>query len=144
MKINEAQDQIIEEFASLDGNIEFAQEYLIDLGQRIPPLNPVYKVPDNLVKGCMSEVHLAAEMQGDNLVFMGDSNTRITKGLLSLLIRVLSGHRPEEIISADLYFINSIGMDRFIGTQRTGGLAAMIKQMKFYALAYKVKAEVKS
>jgi cysteine desulfuration protein SufE len=102
------------------------------------------KTDDNIVKGCQSKVWLTARLEGNKLHFTADSNTAITKGLVSLLIRIFNGQTPETILNADLYFMNRIGMERFIGTQRSNGFAAMIKQMKLYALAFKTKMEVKS
>lgn len=102
------------------------------------------KTEDNVVKGCQSKVWLTAAMTHERLFFTADSNTAITKGLVSLLIRVYNGHLPEEILSSELYFMQKMGMDRFIGTQRSNGFAAMIKQMKLYALAFKTKSEIQA
>jgi cysteine desulfuration protein SufE len=100
------------------------------------------KIDENLVKGCQSKVWLTARLENDKVWFNADSNTAITKGLVSLLIRIFNGQKPDDILQAELYFIHKIGMDRFIGTQRSNGFAAMIKQMKWYALALKTKQEV--
>jgi cysteine desulfuration protein SufE len=102
------------------------------------------KTEDNIVKGCQSKVWLSARLENDKVYFEADSNTAITKGLVSLLLRIFSGQSPDNILSADLNFMSKIGMERFIGTQRSNGFAAMIKQIKMYALAFKTKMEVKS
>jgi cysteine desulfuration protein SufE len=102
------------------------------------------KTEDNVVKGCQSKVWLTARLEDDKLYFSADSNTAITKGLVSLLTRIFNGQTPDNILHADLYFMKKIGMERFIGTQRSNGFAAMIKQMKLYALAFKSKQEVRS
>jgi cysteine desulfuration protein SufE len=101
-------------------------------------------VEENEVKGCQSKVWMTAKLEDDKIHFSADSNTAITKGLVSLLIRILNGRTPSEILNTDLYFMSRIGMERFIGTQRSNGFAAMIRQMKMYALAFKTKMEVKS
>jgi len=144
MTINEIQDEIISEFSLLDGDMEMTILYIMELGQKLPPLNEEDRTESNVVKGCQSTVWLAARSDGDKVFFEADSNTAITKGLVSLLIRIFSGQPANDILNADLYFMKRIGMERFIGTQRSNGFAAMIKQMKIYALAFKTKAGVKS
>ena len=144
MTINEVQDEIISEFSLLDGDMEMTILYIMELGQKLPLIQEADRNEDNVVKGCQSTVWLVAHTEGDRIMFEADSNTAITKGLVSLLIRIFSGQTPDDILHADLYFMKKIGMDRFIGTQRSNGFAAMIKQMKIYALAFKTKAEVKS
>jgi len=144
MTINEIQDEIISEFALLDGDMEMTILYIMELGQKLSPIADSDRVEDNEVKGCQSKVWLVAHDEGDKVFFEADSNTAITKGLVSLLIRIFSGQTPTDILNADLYFMKRIGMERFIGTQRSNGFAAMIRQMKIYALAFKTKAEVKS
>jgi cysteine desulfuration protein SufE len=143
MTINEIQDEIINEFSLLDGDMEMTVFYIMELGQKIPEMPASEKTEDNIVKGCQSKVWMSARMDDGKLFFNADSNTAITKGLVSLLLRVFNGQSPEEILAADLYFMSKIGMERFIGTQRSNGFAAMIKQMKLYALAFKTKLEVK-
>lgn len=138
-KINDIQDEIIEEFSILEGDLEMATMYIMDLGQKLPKLEEKYRTDDNLVKGCQSKVWLTTESSNGSVVYKADSNAAITKGLISLLIRILSGQNAEDIVNADLYFIDKIGMNRFIGTQRSNGFAAMIKQMKTYALGYMSK-----
>lgn len=144
MTINQIQDDIISEFSLLDGDMEMTVFYIMELGQKLPEMPESEKTDDNIVKGCQSKVWLTASMDGGNIYFKADSNTAITKGLVSLLIRIFNGHTPSDILNADLYFMNRIGMERFIGTQRSNGFAAMIKQMKLYALAFKTKIQVNS
>lgn len=144
MSINAMQDDIISEFSLLEGDMEMTIFYIMELGQKLPEMNESDKVEENVVKGCQSKVWLTASLDQDKVYFIADSNTAITKGLVSLLIRIFNGQTPESILNADLYFMQKIGMERFIGTQRSNGFAAMIKQMKLYALAFKAKMEVKS
>ena len=140
MTIEAAQNEIINEFSLLDGEMEMTLQYLMELGQKLPPLPEKYRTEENIVKGCQSKVWLNAEMKDDKIIFQADSNTAITKGLVSLLVKVLSGQKPEDILNADLFFMVQIKMDRFIGTQRSNGFASMVKQMKLDALAYKAKS----
>ena len=123
----------------LDGDLNMSVEYLIEIGKKTPELPEVLKTEDNIVKGCQSKVWLTAELKDQKVVFQADSNTLITKGLVSLLLRIYSGQAAPDILNSDLYFIDRIGMNRFIGTQRSNGFAAMIKQMKLYALALSAK-----
>jgi cysteine desulfuration protein SufE len=143
MRIDEIQDEIISEFSLLDGDMEMTVLYIMELGQKLPPINDSDRSESNEVKGCQSKVWLVAREEDGKVFFNADSNTAITKGLVSLLIRIFSGQSPNDILNADLYFMKKIGMERFIGTQRSNGFAAMIKQMKIYALAFKTKAEVR-
>ncbi len=140
MSIREEQDKIIEEFAILDGDQEMTNFYIMELGQKLNPLDPQYQVDENLVKGCQSKVWLRSQLQDGKVNYEADSNTAITKGLVSLLVRVLSNQNPDEIVNADIYFPEKIGMSRFIGTQRSNGFASMIKQMKLEALAHSAVA----
>jgi cysteine desulfuration protein SufE len=142
--INTIQDEIISEFSLLDGDMEMTVFYIMELGQKLPDMKEEDKTEDNIVKGCQSKVWLTANLDQDKIYFTADSNTAITKGLVSLLVRIFNGQTPNTILNADLYFMNKIGMERFIGTQRSNGFAAMIKQMKLYALAFKTKQEVRS
>jgi cysteine desulfuration protein SufE len=144
VSINEIQDEIISEFSLLEGDMEMTIFYIMELGQKLPELNAADKTEDNVVKGCQSKVWLTASLDNDKVLFSADSNTAITKGLVSLLIRIFNGQAPDAILETDLYFMHKIGMERFIGTQRSNGFAAMIKQMKLYALAFKSKIGVKS
>lgn len=142
MSINQTQDEIINEFSLLDGDMEMTVFYIMELGQKLPAMNEMDKIEDNIVKGCQSKVWLTAKLENDGIVFEADSNTAITKGLVSLLIRIFNKQKPEDILNAELYFMTKIGMERFIGTQRSNGFAAMIKQMKLYALAFKTQKEL--
>jgi len=134
--INQIQDEIIEEFALLDGDMEMATFYIMELGQKLPPLDEKFQTEENIVKGCQSKVWLVSELENGKVAFLGDSNSAITKGLVSLLIRVFDKQPPSDILDAELYFIEKIGMNRFIGTQRSNGFAAMIKHIKLTALVY--------
>jgi len=133
------QNEIIEEFSFLGEDRESTVFYIMELGQKLPELDEKHKVEENIIKGCQSTVWLHATLEENRIFFQADSNTDITKGLISLLIRVLSGQTIDDILNADLYFIEKIGMGQIIGSQRSNGLVAMIKQMKLYALAYKSK-----
>ncbi len=136
--IVDIQDEIIDEFSFLDDK-ESTVFYIMELGQKLPELDDTHKVESNIIKGCQSKVWLTAELEGNRIIYNADSNTEITKGLISLLIRVLSRQTVDDILQSDLYFIEKIGMGQVIGSQRSNGLLAMIKQMKLYALAYKSK-----
>ena len=140
MSIQQEQDKIIDEFSILDGDQEMTNFYIMELGQKLDPLAEEYKVDENLVKGCQSKVWLKSNMVDGKVAFEADSNTAITKGLVSLLVRVLSNQKASEIVKADIYFPEKIGMSRFIGTQRSNGFASMIKQMKLEALAHSAVA----
>lgn len=135
MTINEAQDEVIEEFAELTDWMDKYQ-MLIDLGNEQQPLDPKYKTEDNLIDGCQSRVWLQADMRDGRLYFTAESDALIVKGIIALLIRVLSGHTPQEIIDADLYFIDRIGLKEHLSPTRSNGLLAMLKQMKMYAVAF--------
>ena len=142
--INTIQDEIVNEFSLLDGDMEMTVFYIMELGQKLPMMREEDKTEENLVKGCQSKVWLTAKMENDRIYFTADSNTAITKGLVSLLIRIFAGQSPDDILHAELTFMQKTGMERFIGTQRSNGFAAMIKQMKLYALAFKTQMAVKS
>jgi cysteine desulfuration protein SufE len=139
LDMTDIQNEIIEEFSFLGDDRESIIFYIMELGQKLPPMDEQHKIEQNIIKGCQSKVWLQASLQGDRVLFEADSNTDITKGLISLLIRVLSGQTVDDIINADLYFIEKISMGQIIGSQRSNGLVAMIKQMKLYALAFKSK-----
>ncbi len=143
MTIKEIQDEIINEFSLLDGDMEMTVLYVMELGQKLPEMNETYKTEENIVKGCQSKVWMTALLKDGKMQFSADSNTAITKGLVSLLVRIFSGQEPDAILNSDLYFMKKIGMERFIGTQRSNGFASMIKQIKFYALAYKTQLATK-
>ncbi|NVJ46123.1 MAG: SufE family protein [Cytophagia bacterium] len=134
--IQEVQNEIIEEFSMLDGDMEMTIGYVMELGETLEPLEEDKKNEDNIVKGCQSKVWLDAQLVDDKIHFKADSNTAITKGLVSILVRILSDRTPQEIVDADLFFVDKVGLNRFIGTQRSNGLGAMMKQMKIYGLAY--------
>ncbi|NDV67289.1 SufE family protein [Dysgonomonas sp. 25] len=136
--INEIQDEIIEEFSTFD---DWMDRYalLIELGNGLEKLDDKYKVENNLIEGCQSRVWLHAEMQDGNVIFHAESDAVIVKGIIALLIRVLSGHTPDEILNADLYFIDKIGLKEHLSPTRSNGLVSMIKQMRFYAMAFKAK-----
>ena len=134
--IDNIQNEIIEEFSFLGDDRESTIFYIMELGQKLPELDEKFKIEENIIKGCQSKVWLTAELDGNRIIFEADSNTEITKGLISLLIRVLSGQKIDDILNVNLYFIEKIGMGQIIGSQRSNGLLAMIKQMKLYALAY--------
>lgn len=139
MTTNEVQDEIISEFSLLDGDMEMTVFYIMELGQKLPEMSTEEKSEMNEVKGCQSKVWMTARLEKDVIHFSADSNTAITKGLVSLLIRIFNNQSPESILNADLYFMKKIGMERFIGTQRSNGFAAMTKQIKLYALAFKTQ-----
>lgn len=139
--VNDIQNEIVQEFSLLDGDMEMTVLYIMELGQKLPDMPEENKTEANLVKGCQSKVWLTANLKDDKVYFEADSNTAITKGLVSLLVRIFNGQTPAAILHADLYFMTKIGMERFIGTQRSNGFAAMIKQIKLYALAFKAKQE---
>jgi len=140
-QIKKRQEEIIEEFSMLDGDMEMALNYVMDLGAELIALPDEERKEENIVKGCQSKVWLIASLEDGRLQYKADSNTAITKGLVSLLVRVFDQASPEDIISAEIYFPSQIGMDRFIGTQRSNGFAAMIKQMKLYAVALSAKKD---
>lgn len=142
MTINQVQDEIINEFSLLDGDMEMTVFYIMELGQKLPVMKEEYKTEENIVKGCQSKVWMTASIENDKVFFEADSNTAITKGLVSLLVRIFNGQNPEAILRADLYFMHKIGMERFIGTQRSNGFASMMKQIKLYALAFKTQKEL--
>ena len=136
--INDIQDEIIEEFAGLDDWMDKYQ-LLIDMGNEQQPLPEQYKTEQNLIDGCQSRVWLQADYEDGVINFRAESDALIVKGIVSLLIRVLSGHTPQEILDADLYFINEIGLKEHLSPTRSNGLLAMVKQMRAYALAFSAK-----
>ena len=140
MTINEIQDQIIDDFNQFD---DWMDKYalLIDLGNSLEPLDEKYKIPQNIIEGCQSRVWLNAELVDGKVIFEGESDAVLVKGIVSLLIQVLSGHTPEEIVDTELYFIDKIGLKEHLSPTRSNGLLAMVKQMKMYALVYKMKGE---
>ena len=139
MTINEIQDEIIDEFSGFDDWMDKYQ-LLIDLGNEQEPLDEKYKVESNLIDGCQSRVWLQAEYVDGKINFTAESDALIVKGIVALLIRVLSGHTPQEILDADLYFIEQIGLKEHLSPTRSNGLLAMVKQMRVYALAFNAKS----
>ena len=136
--INELQDEVIEEFEDFSDWMDKYQ-LLIDLGNEQEPLDPQYKTEQNLIDGCQSRVWLQADEVDGKLVFQAESDALIVKGIIALLIKVLSGHTPDEILESDLYFIDRIGLREHLSPTRSNGLLSMVKQMRMYALAYKAK-----
>lgn len=140
--INELQDQVIEEFSNFDDWMDKYQ-LLIDLGNEQIPLNEKYKNEQNLIDGCQSRVWLQADLINGKIHFQAESDALIVKGIIALLIKVLSDHTPDEILNNDLYFIEKIGLKEHLSPTRSNGLLAMIKQIRMYALAFKAKEEKK-
>ena len=138
MTINEIQDEMIEEFSGFDDWMDKYQ-LLIDLGNEQAPLDDKYKTEQNLIDGCQSRVWLQADYADGVIRFTAESDALIVKGIVALLIRVLSGHTPQEILDADLYFIEEIGLKEHLSPTRSNGLLAMVKQMRMYALVFKAK-----
>lgn len=140
MTINELQDNVIEEFADFD---DWMDKYalLIDLGNSLPPLEEKYKTESNLIEGCQSRVWLQADYVDGKILFKGESDAVIVKGIVSLLISILSDHTPQEILDTDLYFIEKIGLKEHLSPTRSNGLVAMVKQMRMYALAFRTKEQ---
>ena len=140
MSINELQDEVIAEFADFD---DWMDKYalLIDLGNALEPLDEKYKTESNLIEGCQSRVWLQADYIDGRIHFRGESDAVIVKGIVSLLIRVLSDHTPQEILDADLHFIDQIGLKEHLSPTRSNGLVAMVKQMRLYAMAFRAKEQ---
>ena len=132
----EIQEEIIDEFSILGDDKESTIYYIMEIGDKLPPFPENERTEENIIKGCQSKVWLTTRFENNKVIFLADSNTDITKGLISLLIRVLSDRTPREILDTELYFIDKIGMSSMIGSQRSNGLASMNKQMKLFALAY--------
>ena len=135
MTINEIQDEIIEEFSEFEDWMDKYQ-LLIDLGNDLEPLDEKYKTEDNIIEGCQSRVWVQCDLVDGNIQLQADSDALIVKGIVALLLRVLSGHTPKDILDADLYFIDQIGLREHLSPTRSNGLLAMIKQIRIYALAY--------
>ncbi|MDE5704872.1 SufE family protein [Muribaculum sp.] len=141
MTINDIQDEIIEEFVDIDDWMD-RYAYIIDMGNTLPPMPEEYKTPQYIIEGCQSRAWLHANLTPDGLIhFTADSDAIIVKGIISMLLKVLNDHSPAEIADADLYFIDKIGLAENLSPTRSNGLAAMVKQMKLYAIAYKAKLE---
>lgn len=138
MTLNEQQDEIIEEFSVFDDWMD-KYNYLIELSKDLSVIDPKYKTQEYLIEGCQSKVWLFAEMDSDVVKFSADSDAIITKGIAALLVRVLSGQKPADILNNELYFIDKIGLQQNLSPTRSNGLLAMVKQMKLYAMAYNAK-----
>lgn len=136
--IDEIQDEIIEEFSVFDDWMDKYQ-ILIDMGNSLPPFDETYRIDQNLIEGCQSRVWLHAEYRDGHIYFSADSDAIIVKGIISLLMKVLSGRTPDEILASDLHFIDAIGLKEHLSPTRSNGLLSMVKQMRLYALAYKTK-----
>lgn len=136
MTINEKQQQIIDDFSDID---DWMDRYaaIIDMGNALPPIDDKYKTPEHLIEGCQSRVWLNAEYRDGKVYYAADSDAIIVKGIISMLIDVLSGHTPKEILDSDLHFIDAIGLSTHLSPTRSNGLLAMVKQMRLYALAFK-------
>lgn len=136
--INQIQDEIIDEFCGLT---DWMDKYalIIDMGNNLPPIDEQLKTPDNIIEGCQSRVWVAADYVDGRINFTADSDAIIVKGIISMLLRVLSGQTPSDILDAELYFIDEIGLREHLSPTRSNGLLAMVKQIKMYALAYKTK-----
>ena len=141
MSINRIQDEIIDEFVDIDDWMD-RYAYIIDLGNALPAIDEKFKTPQYIIEGCQSRVWLNAELNEEGkIIYTADSDAIIVKGIISLLIQVLSNHTPQEILDADLYFIDKIGLSEHLSPTRSNGLVAMVKQMKVYAFAFKAKME---
>lgn len=141
MSINQIQDEIIDEFVDIEDWMD-RYAYIIDLGNALPAIDEKFKTPQYIIEGCQSRVWLNAELDEDGkIIYTADSDAIIVKGIISLLIKVLSNHTPQEILDADLYFIDKIGLSEHLSPTRSNGLVAMVKQMKVYAFAFKAKME---
>ncbi len=140
MTINQIQDDIIAEYSEIE---DWMDRYacIIDLGNTLPPIDEQYKTPSHIIEGCQSRVWLNAELIDGKVVYTADSDAVIVKGIISMLISVLSQHTPDEILTAELYFIDRIGLSEHLSPTRSNGLVAMVKQMKMYALAFKAKQQ---
>lgn len=138
MSINEIQDAIIDEFSVFDDWLD-KYDYLIELSRELPPIDEKHRTDQYVIKGCQSRVWVDAELRDGRIYYTADSDAIITKGIIALLIRVLGGQTPDDILAADLHFIDRIGLKENLSPTRANGLLAMIKQMKLYALAYKSK-----
>ena len=141
MSINRIQDEIIDEFVDIEDWMD-RYAYIIDLGNSLPAIYEKFKTPQYIIEGCQSRVWLNAELNEEGkIIYTADSDAIIVKGIISLLIQVLSNHTPQEILDADLYFIDKIGLSEHLSPTRSNGLVAMVKQMKVYAFAFKAKME---
>jgi cysteine desulfuration protein SufE len=143
MELNEIQNNIIDEFSVFDDWMD-KYNYLIEIGKDLPVIDPKYKTKDFLIEGCQSKVWLHPEFDGHAISFTADSDAIITKGIISLLIKVLSGRTPSEIMEADLFFIDRIGLRQNLSPTRSNGLLSMVKQMKLYAMAFNARGKLQN
>lgn len=143
MSINDIANELIEEFEIFDNSMD-KYEYIIELGKDLAPLDEAFKTDDFIVKGCQSKVWLNASLKDGKVVYEADSNTVITKGIIAILIRVLSNQKPDDILANDLGFIESIGLHTLLSSQRSNGLTAMIKLIRQYAKVFQVKMQTPS
>ena len=143
MTVNQIQDEIVDEFSDIEDWMD-RYAYIIDLGNALPAIDEKYKTPAHIIEGCQSRVWLNAEMVGDKVVYTADSDAIIVKGIISLLIKVLSEHTPDEILNAELYFIDKIGLSEHLSPTRSNGLVAMVKEIRMYALALKAKQQAEN
>jgi cysteine desulfuration protein SufE len=143
MTMNEVQQEIIEEFEVYEDWLD-KYNYLIDLSKSLPLIDAKYKTPEFLIEGCQSKVWLKSELEDGKILFTADSDAIITKGIIALLVRVMSERQPEEILGNDLFFIDRIGLKENLSPTRSNGLVSMVKQMKLYALAYHTKMKQNS
>jgi cysteine desulfuration protein SufE len=143
MTVNQIQDEIVDEFSDIEDWMD-RYAYIIDLGNALPAIDEKYKTPAHIIEGCQSRVWLNAEMMGDKVVYTADSDAIIVKGIISLLIKVLSEHTPDEILNAELYFIDKIGLSEHLSPTRSNGLVAMVKKIRMYALAFKAKQQAEN
>lgn len=141
MTINEIQDELIEEF-SLFGDWMEKYEHIIQMAKELPMIDEQYKQDENLIKGCQAKVWLHADFRDGNIFFSADSDAIITKGLVSMVVRVLSNHTPKEIVQSDLFFVDKIGLREHLSMTRSNGLLSMIKQMKMFAVAFQSKVNM--
>lgn len=139
--MDKIQDEIIGEFSVFDDWLD-KYDYLIELSDALPPIDAAHRTDRYLINGCQSRVWIDARLEGGKVYYTADSDAIITKGIIALLIRVLSGHTPQEILDADLYFIEKIGLRQHLSPTRSNGLLSMVKQIKSYAIAYKAKEEM--
>jgi cysteine desulfuration protein SufE len=140
VSIEETGQEIVEEFELFGDDWEQKYEHLIELGKSLPLIDPKYKTEDRLIKGCQSQVWMHSELKDGKVIFTADSDAIITKGMVALMVRVLSGHEPQEIVNADLSFIDKIGLKEHLSPTRANGLVSMIRQMKLDALAFSGKS----
>lgn len=136
--IQEIQQEIVEEFALFDEWMD-KYEHIIELGKDLPLIDELYKTDENLIKGCQSKVWLHAALKDGKIIFTADSDAIITKGIVGLVIRVFSNHTPQEIIDADLFFIDQIGLQEHLSPTRSNGLLSMLKQIRMYAVVFNSK-----